>query len=99
MDDSDYLLDLAVDHHFKFMVGFNSEVNKYSSIGAGRTNLITPNVISINTATDNFTNSGAINHWATAGFFGRINYNYKEKYFVELNSRYDGSSRFIGDKR
>lgn len=96
---SDYLLDLAVDHHFKFMVGFNSEVNKYSSIGAGRTNLITPNVISINTATDNFTNSGAINHWATAGFFGRINYNYKEKYFVELNSRYDGSSRFIGDKR
>lgn len=96
---SDYALDLATDHHFKVMVGFNSEVNKYSNIGAGRTNLITPNVISLNTATDNFTNSGAYNHWATAGFFGRFNYNYKEKYFLEVNSRYDGSSRFIEDKR
>jgi len=92
-------LDLATDHHFKVMAGFNSELNKYSNIGAGRTNLITPNVISINTATDNFTNEGAYNHWATAGFFGRFNYNYKEKYFLEVNTRYDGSSRFIEDKR
>ncbi|HAC20884.1 MAG TPA: SusC/RagA family protein, partial [Porphyromonadaceae bacterium] len=32
-------------------------------------------------------------------FFGRINYNYKERYMVELNGRYDGTSRFVGDKR
>jgi len=96
---TDYSLDLAVNHHFKVMAGFNSEVNKFSNIGAGRTGLITPNVISINTATATFTNSGAYNHWATAGFFGRLNYNYKEKYFVEVNTRYDGSSRFIDEKR
>ena len=36
---------------------------------------------------------------AVAGFFGRINYNYKERYMIELNGRYDGSSRFVGDKR
>lgn len=96
---SDYTFDLATDHHFKVMAGFNSEVNNYRNIGAGRTGLITPSVISINTATDNFTNEGAYNHWATAGFFGRLNYNYKEKYFVEANTRYDGSSRFIDDLR
>lgn len=28
-----------------------------------------------------------------------INYNYKERYLLEINGRYDGSSRFIGDKR
>ena len=95
---SDYSLSLG-DHNFKVMAGFNSEVNKFRNIAAGRTNLITPNVIAINTATSNFTNSGQYNHWATAGFFGRLNYNYKEKYFVEANTRYDGSSRFIGDKR
>ncbi|UCS95813.1 TonB-dependent receptor [Echinicola marina] len=96
---SDYSLDIAENHHFKLMAGFNSELNKYRNISAGRTGLITPNVISINTATDNFTNGGVYNHWATAGFFSRLNYNYQEKYFFEFNARYDGSSRFISDKR
>ena len=31
---------------------------------------------------------------ATAGFFGRINYDYKGIYLLELNGRFDGSSRF-----
>lgn len=42
---------------------------------------------------------GGYAHNAVAGFFGRINYNYKDRYMVEANGRYDGSSRFIGDKR
>lgn len=37
--------------------------------------------------------------WATMGFFGRINYDYKGKYLLELNGRYDGSSRFAADHR
>ena len=32
--------------------------------------------------------------WATAGFFGRLNYDYKSRYLVEGNLRYDGTSRF-----
>jgi len=39
------------------------------------------------------------NGWATRGFFGRINYDFKGKYLCELNGRYDGSSRFIGKNR
>lgn len=31
---------------------------------------------------------------ASAGYFGRINYDYKGIYLLELNGRYDGSSRF-----
>src|SRR5699024_11262748 len=42
---------------------------------------------------------GGYNHWATAGFFGRLNYNYKEKYLLEVNGRYDGTSRFMKDQR
>ena len=34
------------------------------------------------------------NGWATRGFFGRINYDFDGKYLVEVNGRYDGSSRF-----
>ncbi|WP_236252850.1 TonB-dependent receptor [Echinicola sp. 20G] len=96
---SDYAFDFDRGHQFKVMAGFNSELNKYRTLGAARTGLITPTVVSINTATDNFTNSGEYNHWATAGFFGRVNYNYNEKYLFEFNARYDGSSRFIRDKR
>src|SRR5690606_4996684 len=33
------------------------------------------------------------------GFFGRLNYNYGEKYLFEANLRYDGSSRFRGSQR
>ncbi len=38
--------------------------------------------------------SNARNHRATAGFFGRINLDWKGIYLLEFNGRYDGSSRF-----
>ncbi|WP_289686319.1 TonB-dependent receptor domain-containing protein, partial [Paramuribaculum intestinale] len=34
-----------------------------------------------------------------AGFFGRLNYDYKGRYLVEGNLRYDGSSRFRASDR
>ena len=37
---------------------------------------------------------GYRNEWATAGFFGRLNYDYQGRYMAEANFRYDGSSRF-----
>ena len=37
---------------------------------------------------------GNYNEWATAGFFGRVNYDYKGRYLAEFNMRYDGTSRF-----
>lgn len=36
---------------------------------------------------------------AIRGGFGRFNYNYQGKYLVEFNGRYDGTSRFLSDKR
>lgn len=82
------------------MAGFNSELSQYRTIGASRSGLITPSVPTINTATDNSkAEEGQYQNWATAGFFSRLNYNFKERYLLELNGRYDGTSRFIGDKR
>lgn len=37
--------------------------------------------------------------WAIASLFARANYDYKEKYLVELNARYDGSSKFQPENR
>jgi TonB-linked SusC/RagA family outer membrane protein len=38
-------------------------------------------------------------HWSTQGYFGRLNYSFKNKFLFEVNGRYDGSSKFpVGDK-
>lgn len=41
------------------------------------------------------------NRWqfAVASFFGRANYDYKSRYLVELQARYDGSSKFLPQNR
>ena len=97
---SDYRFKIADNHQFKVMAGFNSELNKYRTIGASRSGLITPTVPTINTATENSkADEGQYQNWSTAGFFGRLNYNFKERYLLEVNGRYDGTSRFVGDKR
>lgn len=96
---TDYTYEMKSGHYFKGMVGFNSELNRYRKISASRKGLISEQTPSLPTAVDDIRNNGSINEWATAGFFGRINYNYKERYLAEVNIRYDGTSRFIGNQR
>lgn len=42
---------------------------------------------------------GGQSEYALLGFFGRINYDYKERYLLEISGRYDGSSRFPRGQR
>lgn len=37
--------------------------------------------------------------WSLNSYFGRVSYDFKEKYLLEANFRYDGSSRFSSDNR
>lgn len=96
---SDYFKQLDTGHYFKLMAGFNAELMKSRDIKGIMDNLITPDLPTLNTATENPRTSGGYSHWSTVGFFGRLNYNYKEKYLFEFNLRYDGTSRFLGDQR
>ena len=86
-------------HYFKVMAGFNAELYKNNSLTGFGTDLITPSVPELVATQDNHKAYNSKGEYAMAGFFGRINYNYQEKYILEANLRYDGSSRFIGDKR
>lgn len=97
---SNYSLDLDSGHSFKLMAGFQSELLKNREFQAEKQDVITPNAPTLNTTgiNDKVT-KGGYGHWATAGFFGRINYNYKGRYLLELNGRYDGTSRFLRDQR
>ena len=42
---------------------------------------------------------GEQSEYALLGFFGRINYDYKGRYLLEVSGRYDGSSRFASGHR
>lgn len=46
-----------------------------------------------NSAITNTKLSDNIGTWAIMSYFGRINYNFADKYLLEANVRYDGSSR------
>lgn len=87
------------DHYLQAMVGFNQEYSYYNSFWTRKDGLISPSLPSIGTGTGNITNGEMIKDWAVQGLFSRIGYNYKEKYLLELNSRYDGTSRFPAGKR
>lgn len=81
-------------HYFKAMVGYEQEERVYSGINATGTGLISDEVPSLSTSLGEITTADRLWHWATRGAFGRINYNYQEKYLIELSGRYNGSSKF-----
>jgi TonB-linked SusC/RagA family outer membrane protein len=86
-------------HYFKALVGFEQEDEFYTAlVGAGGV-LISEEIPSISTSLGETTVDDTKYDWATQGYFGRLNYNYKEKYLVEFSARYNGSSKFAPDSR
>lgn len=82
-------------HSLKVMAGATAEREEYDYFYAKRTGLTDYDLPNINlTNGDTYTTSGSNTARATAGFFGRINYDYKGIYLLEVNGRYDGSSSF-----
>ena len=86
----------AEDNHLNVMVGANLDKDETKYLSLTRYNLQDlnmPELILTNdtTATDY---SQSHNHNGSVGFFGRINYDYKGIYLIELNGRFDGSSKF-----
>ncbi|MEP7256857.1 MAG: TonB-dependent receptor [Flavitalea sp.] len=86
-------------HFFKAMVGYEEELENDKNLTGSRRNLITIEVPSINTATGASTLGDSRGHWSTQAVFGRLNYNFKEKYLLEVSGRYNGSSRFASNSR
>ena len=88
-------------HNFKAMAGFNYESYHRKAIDATGYDLITDELSDFNliTTTRQPVLGGGQTVYALAGFFGRINYDYKGKYLLEVSGRYDGTSRFAEGHR
>ena len=92
--------ELKINNHlFNFQFGGQIEENLYRKIAGDAKSLFVDDLPSISISNGIRSFSDAINDWATVGFFGRINYNYKDRYLVELNGRYDGSGRYSSGNR
>lgn len=89
-------------HDLHVMGGFQAENLKQTQFGLQRDGIMFPNKpqVDLTNGLDYDGNpitpsvNGSRNDWATAGFFGRINYSYDGKYLLEANLRADGTSRF-----
>lgn len=86
-------------HNFKIMAGTQQSKTVYNRHNVGRKNLQTPLVPAINTAIGELSGGEGKGHYSTRSYYGRFNYNYKEKYLMEVNWRADGSSYFQDGKR
>lgn len=88
------------EHQIGAQFGYSQEEQNYYYLEATRPNFSTPSLQELNAgdATPQF-NSGTSNTWALASYFGRLKYNFSDKYLFEANLRYDGSSRLASNKR
>ncbi|KAF5059419.1 MAG: TonB-dependent receptor [Parabacteroides sp.] len=91
---ADYAFTVNDKHNSKLMIGFNQEDNTYDNFTAERRNLIINEIPYMSLASgDSFVSDYGIES-AIRGLFGRLNYDYDNKYLFEVNARYDGTSKF-----
>lgn len=87
-------------HHFKVLVGTSQEYSIYNNFSAYRQGFLNNSISQINAGPAiGQQTTGTASDWALQSVFGRINYDFKEKYLLEANLRYDGSSRFASGKQ
>ena len=96
---ANYEFTVAKKHNFNIMLGGNAEGEEYTWHRSRRDGLLNPDQPEFNLATGTQTVEGRHVHSATAGYFGRINYNFNDIWLLELNGRYDGSSSFPASDR
>lgn len=91
---AEYLITDFENHNIKAMIGFNQEWLNFSSISADRRTFYSPTVPNLAATYGIPEIDGNTNQNTIRGAFYRLNYSYKDRYLVEANGRYDGTSRF-----
>jgi TonB-linked SusC/RagA family outer membrane protein len=87
-------------HKISGVGGFSQEWSVLRQFEASRINLITEQDPTLNLGSkEGMSNNGGASQWAIRSGFGRLNYNYSDRYLMEVNLRYDLSSRFHKSNR
>lgn len=96
----DYEATVGTGHNISAMAGYSTEENNYEFLNGYRRDFFSDQLRELNAGGPAVQNSsGTEVEWALRSFFGRLNYNFKERYLLEVNLRYDGTSRLHPDTR
>lgn len=94
------------DHFIKGLVGFQTEENTFESFEAGTQDFLNGSLQDLNLGAEvdpdigsGIGSASSASEWAIVSLLGRLNYDYKSKYLVEMSFRYDGTSRFQSGKQ
>ena len=100
-----YQNSFAESHNFKVMAGYTYETKHIKDLSLSGENLLSNtlndlDLVGTNADGEKVTNvGGGQNEYAIMSAFMRLNYDYKERYLVEFNGRFDGTSRFAKGAR
>ena len=87
------------EHFFKAMAGYQMELQENSNGFSYKDGMLSDDIFSFDNANGTCYVGDNRGHWATMGFYTRLNWNYQNVYFLEFSGRYDGSSRFAPGHR
>jgi TonB-linked SusC/RagA family outer membrane protein len=86
-------------HNFKLMAGTDVEYYISEFQNSQAMGLMLPTKPTLNLTSGAEFANGYPNHWSTLGYFGRLNYDYNNKFLLEANIRRDGASNFPINKK
>ena len=88
-------------HYLKAMAGYNYEEKTVDYLNTYNTDILSETVESVQLSfgTEKKKAENRYSKWRSVGLFYRINYSYADRYLLQLNGRYDGSSKFPSNER
>ncbi|MFV8343033.1 SusC/RagA family TonB-linked outer membrane protein [Flavobacterium sp. XS2P39] len=86
-------------HNLDILLGQEAIKYYYEGFGASRQSFLyeDPNFRYLSYGAENQLNSGTADEWALNSYFGRVNYNFNQKYLLSATVRRDGTSRLANN--
>lgn len=98
---ADYNKTIKDVHNISALIGVNQEKQSYEGSTLSLVDLLDPHILNPNLVEAVTANTSSNSHYVVTSraLFGRLMYNYKQRYLFEFDARYDGSSRFPSKDR
>lgn len=106
-ENQNYLVNLRVsydrtfgDHSLETFIAAEQSESYYESLTGYRRNFVSPEIEQLNVGSgQNMEANGTRAETARQNVFGRVSYNFQDKYLIDANFRYDGSYAFPEENR
>ena len=96
---ANYLFDIATQHHFTVLLGTEAIKYSYEDLSAWRNDYAFEDAdyMQIGAGSGTMTNGGGKQEWSLFSLFGKIDYNFADRYLFSATLRRDQSSRLAKD--